>query len=80
MFVYIQRMKAEKPCREKIIFKGSNTLTRTYCAFALANELNKSVSDGEIFIVYVCDSEIKSEEDIIKTITVDPFFKIKQVD
>ena len=78
MFVYIQRVKAGKPCREKIIFKGSNTLTKFYCAYALANELNKSVSDGEIFIAYASEADIKpSEDDIIKTVTIDSFSKMK---
>ena len=79
MFVYIQRVKAGKPCREKIIFKGSNTLAKSYCAYTLANELNKSAFDGEIFIVYVCDSEIEfdNNSDIIKTVAVDDSFKMK---
>ena len=78
MFVYIQRVKAGKPCREKIIFKGSNTLAKSYCAYTLANELNKSAFDGEIFIVYVCEADIKpSEDDIIKTVTIDSFSKMK---
>ena len=77
MFVYIQRVKAGKPCREKIFFKGSNTLTRNYCAFALANELNKSVSDGEIFIAYTSEEVIKpSADDIIKNVTIDSSFKM----
>ena len=78
MFVYIQRFKAGKSCGEKIIFKGSTTLTKSYCAYALANELNKSVSDGEIFIVYVSDSDIELDDScIIKTVHVDSFFKMK---